>query len=90
MKSALSRAAKIRLLVGTSLAVVTVPLSAQETNEAAGNTIGEIVVLVQEIEVDDSDTDPSMSHEQTSPSQVLPELMDESEDEVEEKINEFL
>lgn len=50
MKSALSRAAKIRLLVGTSLAVVTVPLSAQETNEAAGNTIGEIVVTAQKRE----------------------------------------
>lgn len=50
MKSALSRAAKIRLLVGTSLAVVTAPLSAQETDEAASNTIGEIVVTAQKRE----------------------------------------
>jgi iron complex outermembrane receptor protein len=50
MKSALSRAAKMRLLVGTSLAVVTAPLSAQEAEQVASNTIGEIVVTAQKRE----------------------------------------
>ncbi|WP_233997291.1 TonB-dependent receptor [Porphyrobacter sp. HT-58-2] len=50
MKSALSRAAKMRLLVGTSLAVTAMPLAAQDAEPASGATIGEIVVTAQKRE----------------------------------------
>ena len=50
MKSAVSRAAKMRLLVGTGLAVTAMPLAAQEAEQASGATIGEIVVTAQKRE----------------------------------------
>ncbi len=54
-------------------------------------TLGEVVVLVQEIEVEDSvaesmsasQTDPSFIQEQTSPSQIFPEQLEEEETEEE-------
>ena len=50
MKSAVSRAAKMRLLVGTGVAVAAVPLAAQDAGPAPGNAIGEIVVTAQKRE----------------------------------------
>jgi iron complex outermembrane recepter protein len=50
MKSAVSRAAKMRLLVGTGLAVIAAPLAAQEAEQGSGATIGEIVVTAQKRE----------------------------------------
>jgi iron complex outermembrane receptor protein len=50
MKSAVSRAAKIRLLVGTGLAATAMPLAAQQAEQASGATIEEIVVTAQKRE----------------------------------------
>jgi len=50
MKSAVSRAAKMRLLVGTGLAVIAAPLAAQEADPSAAATIDEIVVTAQKRE----------------------------------------
>ena len=50
MKSAVSQAAKMRLLVGTALAVTALPLAAQEADQASGSTVGEIVVTAQKRE----------------------------------------
>lgn len=50
MKSAVSSAAKTRLLVGTGLALLAAPLSAQDTESESGNAISEIVVTAQKRE----------------------------------------
>jgi iron complex outermembrane recepter protein len=50
MKSALSQAAKTRLLVGTGLAVIAMPLSAQDAETTATTGIKEIIVTAQKRE----------------------------------------
>lgn len=50
MKYALSSATKSRLLVGSCLALLATPLSAQETEDSSGNTIQEIIVTAQKRE----------------------------------------
>lgn len=50
MKSAVSSAAKTRLLVGTGLVLLAAPLSAQDAESEPGNAIGEIVVTAQKRE----------------------------------------
>ena len=50
MKSAVSSAAKTRLLVGTGLVLLAAPLSAQGTESEPGNAISEIVVTAQKRE----------------------------------------